>query len=201
MSLSPTWVSTIFGVQIFAGGMLGALGLMGVLVGRAAQDGPLAGVVKPDHCSALGKMMFTFVIFWAYVSFAQLLIIWIADVPEEVIWYAPRLEGSWLWVGAAIAIGQFAIPFFLLLSYTRKRRASALVRVGAWLLVIHYLEVLWIVMPQLHPESAAPHWQDAAAAAMVLGLTAAFGSWRARDHAPVAIGDPDLESGLEYSEL
>lgn len=201
MSLAPTWVSTIFGVQVFSGAMVGTLALLSILVGRSsAASRPLAEVLQRSHLGALGKLLFTFVIFWAYTSFAQLLIIWIADVPEEIRWYAPRLAGSWLWTGTATAIGQFAVPFVVLLSYRLKRRASVLVLLGAWTLVAHYVEVYWIVMPQLHPASARPHWIDAAAAAMVLGSTAAWVSWQACGHSALAVGDPVLQSALEYRE-
>lgn len=200
MSLAPGWFSTIFGVQIFSGAMVGALALLAVLVARGGGRAGLADTVTPEHFSALGKMLFTFVIFWAYVTFAQILIIWIADVPDEVLWYIPRIAGSWRWLGVALIIGHFAVPFFLLLSYELKRRAATLVRLGGWLLAMHYLEGYWIVMPQLHPASARPHWLDASAAAMVIGLASACASWRARGSAMMPIGDPELAGSLRYSE-
>jgi hypothetical protein len=200
MSLAPTWFSTIFGVQIFAGGMVGSLALLAVMAANPDPDDPLAATVTPEHLSAVGKMVFTFVIFWAYATFVQLLIIWIADVPEEVSWYVPRLAGSWLWLGLFVAVGHFAIPFFLLLSYELKRRARVLVRLGGWLLAMHYLEMYWIVMPQRRPATALPHWLDLGALAMVAGLTVACAAWRSRGHAALPIGDPALAASLEYSE-
>lgn len=200
MSLEPTWYSTIYGVQIFAGGMVGALSLLALLVAKDADHGPLAGAVTPEHSSAIGKMLFTFVIFWAYASFSQLLIIWIGNLPDEVTWYVPRINGSWLWVGLALAVGHFAVPFFLLLSYHRKRRIDALARLGLWLLAMHYLEAYWIVMPQLRPLDATPHLLDAAAAAMVIGFALAGSGWRTRTNAAMPVGDPELPASLEYSE-
>lgn len=201
MSLEPTWMSTIFGVQIFAGGMVGTLALLAVLAGRAADGGPLTGVLNDEHFAALGKLLFTFVIFWAYTTFAQLLIVWIADLPDEVIWYLARLNGPWRWVGLAVAVGQFAVPFFLLLSHRLKRQPRLLVALGASILVVHYIETWWIVMPQLQPMSAVPHWTDAAAAAMVVGLAGAWASRAGSGHSAVAVGDPALPAALEYSEL
>ncbi len=200
MSLAPTWYSTIFGVQIFAGGMVGAVALIAVLAGIDARGPELRAAITPDHYSAVGKLLLTFVIFWAYASFAQLLIIWIGDLPEEVTWYLPRLNGSWLWVAVAIALGHFAVPFVVLLSYHAKRSARVLVPLGIWLLAMDYLEAYWIVLPQLHPTSAAPHWLDAAAVAGVAGTAFAYASWRARAVPALPLGDPELSASLHYSE-
>ncbi len=200
MSLAPTWYSTIFGVIVFAGGVTAALGLSAWMLAAGAGRGTFGGAITADHFSAVGKMLFTFVIFWAYVSFCQLLIIWIADVPEEVTWYVPRLTGSWLWLGVALALGHFAAPFFLLLSYQLKRRASVLAGIGAWILAMHYVDIYWIVMPQLHRGGVHPHWLDLAALAAVTGVACAYGTWRVRGAAPLAIGDPLLAASLEYTE-
>jgi hypothetical protein len=175
------------------------LALLGLIVGRTT-DPALRQTVTAEHASAIGKLVLTFAIFWAYTSFSQLLIIWIADVPDEVTWYVPRITGSWLAVGLAVAIAQFGVPFALMLSYTLKRQVRVLAMLGGWLLAAHYVEMYWIVMPQLHPATARPHWLDLSAAATVIGAAVSYGLWRARGHATIAVGDPELGSSLRYVE-
>ena len=199
MSLSPTWFSTIFGLQLFAGGMLAALGLIAVIAGFA-DDPALDASVSPDHAAALGKMILTFAIFWAYTSYVQLLIIWIANLPAEVTWYVSRANGAWRWVGLTIAAGEFAVPFALMLSYRLKRHRRMLAKLGLWILAIRYVEIYWMVMPQLHVATVRPHWLDASAAATVVGAAAACAAWRAQGHASIPIGDPELQTSLKYSE-
>ncbi len=199
MSLSPVFSSTIFGVQLFAGAMLGALALIAWLLGHPA-DSPLAAASTEDHRAAMGKMIFTFAIFWAYTTFVQLLIVWIADLPAEIAWYSARIAGTWRAFGLLVAAGQFGVPFALMLSHSLKRSRRVLAGLGMWLLVVHYLELYWIVMPQLHPGGIGPHWLDAGAAAAVVGVTVAFTMWRARGHEAIPVGDPELLTSLRYSE-
>jgi hypothetical protein len=202
MSLAPTWYSTIFGVQIFSGGIVGTLALLAVLVTWDREHtGELTSALNEDHFSAIGKLVLTFAIFWAYITFSQLLIIWIANLPEEVTWYAPRIRGAWLWWALAVAVGHFVVPLALLLSFHLKRRPRVLFWLGLWLLLMHYLEACWIVLPELHPSSAWPHWQDAAALAATAGIVIACASWRAQTVSALPLGDPELPQALRYSDL
>ena len=69
-----------------------------------AETPPLAGYVGQRHYHDLGKLMLAFVMFWAYVSFSQYLIIWSGNLPEEIPWYLRRLQGGWGWVGVALIL-------------------------------------------------------------------------------------------------
>jgi hypothetical protein len=198
MSLAPEWTSTLFGIYYFAGGMTAALGLLAVLA-YALGRGELAGELAPAHFHALGKLLLTFVIFWGYIAYAQFFIIWIADIPGEAGWYLPRVSGGWRWVAAAVALAQFAIPFFALLSWRLKRVPAALAAVGAWLVVAHCLDVGWLVLPALHPEGPSLHWLDLAAFLGVGGAALAFGSRRFGAHAPAPVGDPSWPAALEFT--
>ena len=198
MSLTPGWASTIFGVYYFTGAMVGILALLAVAVPRLERAGYLAGIITVSHYHALGKLLFTFLAFWAYTAFAQLLLIWIADLPREATWFVARTAGSWAAVSALLVAGHFLLPFFALLSRELKRRPTALAAVGAWLLVMHFVDVYWIVLPALHPAGARPHWLDAAAVAGIGGAAAAFGIWRARGASIVASGAPEYARSLEF---
>lgn len=168
MSLAPHWFSTIYGVYVFAGGFLAALAVLTLAYLPASLD---------DY-QKLGNLLLTFVVFWAYIAFSQFFIIWIADVPQEVAWYVPRVGGSWGWLALVVLAGQFALPFLLLLLRSVKRWPGALAAVGGWLLVMHYLDVYWLVLPQLHPGGIHAHWLDLAGIALVGGAALTYVEWR-----------------------
>jgi hypothetical protein len=175
MSITPSWFSTIYGLYYLAGGFLAALGLVALLAYLAEQSGWLIGVA-PEQYHSLGKLLLTFVLFWAYVAYSQLLIVWIADLPKEVTWYVPRLHGSWGVLGLVLLGGQFLIPFLLLLFRRITMRARALGWLGAWLLLMHYLDVYWLVLPALHPGGVRFHWLDPAALLLVGGFGVTYAS-------------------------
>ena len=158
MSLTPEWYSTIFGLLYWSGGFVAAMSAV-ALVARAA----------PAPSGAIGRMMFAFLIFWGYMEFSQGIIIWLANKPDEVPWYVARGAAHWSAVFEVIVVGHFFIPFFALLSRPLKRRARVLAIVGGWLVVMHYVDIYWMVMPVLHAQ-LSPHWLDLAAPCAVLGI-------------------------------
>jgi hypothetical protein len=176
MSLTPSWFSTIYGLYYFAGGFLGALGLVALLAYAGQESGQPSGIA-PEQYHSLGKLLLTFVMFWAYVAYSQLLIVWIADLPKEVTWYFPRLRGSWGVLGLIILGGQFVIPFLMLLFRRVNTAPRSLAIIGGGLLLMHYLDVYWLVLPALHSTGVHFHWLDIAALLLVGGLALAFGSW------------------------
>jgi hypothetical protein len=198
MSLDPGWSSTAFGLYYFAGGLVGALGLMAVVVWALERDGVLAGRVGGSHYHALGRLTLTFVVFWAYIAYAQGFLIWIADVPREAEWYLRRWHDGWSTVLIALAVGHFVLPFFALLSRSLKRNGPALAAIGAWLLLMHYVDVFWLVLPALRGAPAAVRWQDAAALLAVIGVAVAFGVRQLSATTVVPIHDPDLAASLGY---
>ncbi|HEX5385688.1 MAG TPA: hypothetical protein VFW66_03190 [Gemmatimonadales bacterium] len=177
MSLAPRWFSTIYGLYWFSGGFLGALALV-ALAGCVASGGTLAGAIESRQYRALGTLLVTFIVFWAYIAFCQFLIIWIGDIPVEIAWYVPRMRGSWGVLAVVLIVGQFALPFLLLLPRAVKTNRTALGVIAVWLLVMHYLDVYWLVLPALHPDGIHPHWLDLTGLAAVVGLTVAYGAWR-----------------------
>jgi hypothetical protein len=195
MSLTPTWYSTIFGLLYFSGGFVAALALVTVLA-RGARRVPLvASSIHASHTGALGRLVFAFLCFWAYMEFSQGIIIWIANKPDEVPWYVMRGAGALGDVFALLVVGHFAIPFFALLSRPLKRRPTLLALVGLWLLAMHYVDVYWLVMPILH-HALALHWLDLAAPLAVLGFATAFAT--ARTRRPIAADDPRFAIALSY---
>ncbi len=195
MSMTPAWYSTIFGLLYFSGGFMAALALIAVIARDARRDPRVAASIHASHTGALGRMLFAFLVFWAYMELSQGLIIWIANKPGEVPWYVARGAGAWGSVFAVLVIGHFAIPFFVLLSRSLKRRPTPLALAGWWLLLMHYVDVYWIVMPILHTTFAF-HWLDVAAPLSVVGIATAFAT--ARIHRPLATDDPRFAAALRY---
>jgi hypothetical protein len=197
LSLDTKFDSSIFGVYVFAGGFLGALATLVLAAFAARRAGLLPGITS-GHDSALGRLMLTFVVFWAYIAFSQLVIVWLADLPEEVGWYATRLAGGWGAVGLVLLVGHFAGPLLLLLPYGLKRRAGALAAVAAWLVAMHYVDVSWVILPTRDAAGPRPSWLDLAALAAVVGPAVAFATWRLRGAPLVPSGDPALAESLRY---
>ena len=199
MSLDPGFYSTIFGVYWFAGSFLGAFCLLAVGAAATRDDPAQFGAhMNLEHFHSVGKFMLSFVAFWGYIAFSQFMLIWIANVPEEVPWYITRIRGGWLWVGAFVALFNFLVPFFLLLSRPLKRDPRRLARVAVGLLVVHWVDLYWVVMPTLHPAGPRPSPWDLAAFVGVGGLAVAFTIWRMSGIAAVPVRDPYLADSLRY---
>ncbi len=200
MSLDMHLASTIFGLYYFAGSFLSAFAvlILGVNGGSAAEGTP-AGLMNENHYHSLGKYLLAFTCFWAYIAFSQFLLIWIANLPEEVPWYIARGKGGWLPMGVFLIFAHFVVPFFVLLSRNLKRNPRALGFVAVWLLVVHYVDVYWVMMPALqHGEGATPHWTDLTAVLGIGAAALAFVIWRLRGGNAVPVGDPYLEESLRY---
>ncbi len=198
MSLEAHLASTIFGVYYFAGSFLGAICVVALAVVGARERGLLGDAVSANHLHSIGKFMLAHVAFWAYIAFSQYMLIWIANLPEEVPWYLFRNRGGWAPVGIFLVAAHFVIPFFALLSRDLKRSPRGLTVIAVWLLVVHYVDMYWVVMPRLHPEAPHPSWMDVTALVGVGGVALAFGLWRMRGRATVPVGDPYLEASVGY---
>jgi hypothetical protein len=173
MPLAPDWGSTAFGVYWFAGGFLAALAQMAlVAVARARAAGETR--LSPGLGYGLGALMLTFAIFWAYIAYSQFFIIWIADVPAEAAWYLPRSRGSWGGLALLLLAGQFVVPLLFLLFRAAKLSARVTGLVALWLLIMHYLDTYWLVLPAVHPDGAHISWLDVSAVVAVAGTSAAW---------------------------
>ncbi len=198
MSLEPDWYSTIFGLYYFAGSFLAAVALVAVIL-PVAHDrrGPIS-FFTPDHAQAVGRVLFAMVIFWAYMAFSQLLIYWIGDLPVEISYYRLRTTGSWSAVTALLVFGHFFFPFFALLSRRMKRQAGYLGWMAAWLFVMHFVDVYWMIMPVHDPAGVRPHWLDLAAAMFIGGLSSASIVRSYARVSPLPAHVPELADGLDY---
>jgi hypothetical protein len=201
MSLSPHWYSTIFGVYFFAGSFVGFIALLSVVVVAMRRAGLLDTVISAEHLHDIGKLLFAFTAFWAYIAFSQFFLMWYANLPEETIWYKARIEGSWMQVSLLLMAGHFVAPFFYLMGRSVKRKGATLAAGGAWLLAMHFVDLYWQVMPTLHPEGLRPSLLDISALLAVGGCFVAAASWLMRRHALVPLRDPRLAESLAFENV
>ncbi|MGI9087407.1 MAG: hypothetical protein ACR2HH_06655 [Chthoniobacterales bacterium] len=160
MSLDPAWYSTIF-VEIFvAGQFLSALALMTALVTLFARHNSLGHAIPTKAFHDLGNMLLAFVIFWAYVSYSQFLIIWSGNLPKEISWYLERSRGGWQWLAGALVLAQFFLPFVLLLSRAAKKNRERLAGIASFIVCANILANFWLVAPSFHPSGLYIHWLD-----------------------------------------
>ncbi|PYX54169.1 MAG: hypothetical protein DMG76_22730 [Acidobacteria bacterium] len=147
MSLDPSWVSTIFGLIILIGEVLSAMCFAVVVERILFNYRPMSKILKPDFVHDHGKWMLTFTMVWAYFNFSQWLIIWVGNLPAEITFYLKRLSGGWGLIGLTLVLFHFAIPFGILLSRPFKRDIHRLAWLAAWLMLMRYLDLFWIIEP------------------------------------------------------
>lgn len=198
MSLEPHWFSTIFGVYFWAGAILGSMAALILTILFLRKYGPLGHVVTDDHLHDMGKLFFGFSVFWAYIAFSQYFLIWYANIPEETVWYIPRLHTNWLVLTVLVAIGNFAIPFVTLIAWRAKRTPWLLGAVAAFVLVFRYLDIYWQAMPAAYPTEFRWIWlpMDLFVAALLLGVFGLLVHAGMRRFAIVPVQDPRLSESL-----
>ncbi|MBZ5589591.1 MAG: quinol:cytochrome C oxidoreductase [Acidobacteriia bacterium] len=198
MSLDPGWTSTIFGVYYYAGCAVAVYALLPVSAFSLQRAGLLRGSVTVEHYHDLGKLLFGFVVFWAYIAFSQLMLQWYANIPEETHWFVARQNHGWGWVGLVLIFGHFLLPFLALLSRAPKRRPAVLAVAAGWLLVMHLVDLYWLVMPAGSPSDAVPRLVDVTTFIGLAGLLVALAAFVVRGRALVPERDPRLAESLSF---
>ena len=196
MSLEPHWFSTIFGVLIMGGQGLSAMAfLIGVLVWLNRRR-PLDRIIVPAHFHDLGNLLLAFVMLWAYFSFSQYLIIWAGNLPAEIAWYLHRLQTGWRFLGLALIVFHFAVPFSLLLSRHVKREPQILMNLVAAILVVRLLDLFWLIAPEFHTTGVAVSPLDLLLPAAMFALWLGCFVWQLRGRAILPIHDPEFDEAL-----
>ncbi len=198
MSLEKHWYSTMFPVIVIIGQILVAYAFSVIMLTFFKDQEPLVSVVSKTHYHHLGNLLLTFVLFWTYISFGQLLIIYSGDLPHEIDWYLHRIASSWKVVLAAIALFHFFLPFFLLLFRGVKKRVAVLTTLAALLFVIHTVDTYWLVMPTMHQGGVVVSWLDFAAPIGIGGVWLAFFLWRLAAAPLLPRHDPGLQFAFKY---
>lgn len=200
MSLDPLWYSTIFGVYFFAGAAVAFFAALALAMMLAQRSGRLAQAITSEHYHDVGKLLFAFVFFWGYIAFSQFMLIWYANIPEETRWYAARFEGGWLAVTLVLLFGHFLLPFAGLLPRASKRKKTLLAFWAGLLLVMHYVDLFWLVAPN---GGAGVRFGlvDLLVFVGLVSLWTAGVLWLARSRALLPVRDPRLGESLAFENL
>lgn len=181
MSLEPHWFSTIYGVYYFAMIFQAGLAMSCLIVWHLKKPGYLEGIVNQKHLHDLGKFVFAFSIFWAYIAFSQFMLYWYADLAEEILFYRHRMDGSFGLIGLGTLLLRWLIPFLVLMPFFSKNTPKIIVPVCVLVLYGHWMDLFWNVMPasrlmyHSHGHEVAHHatgyqWLDVASGAGFIGL-------------------------------
>lgn len=204
MSIEAHFYSTIFGVYYFGGCMVGFFAFMILFLNYLQKAGRLSDNVNTEHYHDLGKYLFGFIFFWTYIAFSQYILIWYASLPEEVFWYHVRGASTqnfganaWSWVILLLLFGHFAIPFAGLMSRHVKRSRSLLICWAVWMLIMHWVDLVWLIMPAmgttLHIGLAEIGLSVALLSIFLIGVLYILGR-----HSIVPLKDPRLHESLAF---
>ena len=209
MSLNPHWYSTLFGFLMMGGQGLAALAFTIVISTFLVRREPMATLLRPHHFHDLGKLMFAFVMLWAYFNFSQFLLTYAANLIEEIPYMITRMNHGWQYLAVFLIVFHFAVPWLLLLSRRTKRTPERLVIIAAWILFVRYADFYMMVTPEFassgenlhllageHESHFFIHWLDLAAPLAVGGLWLWMFFTELRKRPLLAVGDPYLRESL-----
>jgi ABC-type uncharacterized transport system permease subunit len=198
MSLDPHWFSTIFGVYYFSGTVMAGISAVALATVLLKENGYLHPHMPRDSYYSMGTLMFAFNIFWAYIAFSQYMLIWYGNLPEETFWFIDRMKNGWGTVAWGLIIFHFLIPFLLMLPRSIKTNPLQLKIWSVWLLLAHYYDLYFVIMPAYSKESVTLGWMEFGFPLIPVGLAIVFFAWQAKKKNLVPVKDPKLERGLHF---
>jgi hypothetical protein len=198
MSLDPRFTSTIFGILTLGGQGLSTIAFTILMLAALAKSKPLSDVAEPDHFHDFGKLMLAFTMLWAYFNVSQLIIIWSANLPEEIPWYLDRLQGAWGPIAVVVLIGHFVLPFAVLLSRNLKRSSAALSKVALWVLAMRVIDLAWTIGPVFRGQSGTISWMDFATVVGLGGIWLLVFTQNLAGRALVPAHDPYFKEAMAH---
>jgi hypothetical protein len=197
MSQDPTWFSTMWGLLFIASGMLTAMAFLITVMVMLRNYSPIREIITQRHLHDLGKWTLALVMVWAYFSFSQFLIIWAANLPEEIPFYLRRMNHGWGFVGLLLVVGHFALPFALLLSRDLKRNFKLLRNIALFILCMRFVDLFWLIKPFAY-ENFHLTWMDITAPIGMVGLWLAYFFTTLQQRPLIPVNDPNLEEALAH---
>jgi len=197
MSLDAHWYSTIFGVYVFSGSVLAILAFVTLVVIAFHRQGILTDHITVEHYHDLGKLLFAFTIFWAYIAFSQFMLIWYGNIPEETVWFKHRMEGGWTVISLLILFGHFVVPFLALITRAAKRNVRVLTAMGIWILAMHWIDIFWLVVPNFS-HTLSFSWMDLTLTVGIGGIVLWYFWRRVHSEPLLPVGDPKLQASVEF---
>lgn len=188
MSLDHGFYSTIFGFYVFTGAFLSGIAAVTVLTILLSRRGIIPAPTD-DQLHSLGKLLFAFATFWAYLWFCQYMLIYYANIPEEISYYLRRTTGGWEWLFWGNLIVGWLVPFVLLLRKRVKKSHSYVMGVALLILATHWLDLYVMVIPATGA-TALPSWTDIAFTLVFVPLALAVTMRTFKTHPPRPLKDP-----------
>jgi hypothetical protein len=145
MSIDTHWFSTLFGWYNFATMFVTGLSMFALITISLKRNGYLENI-NEEHIQDIGKFMFGASIFWAYLWFSQFMLIWYANIPEEVTYFQDRWA-NYKVVWGALPVLNFIVPILLLMDKAAKRNFNLMTIAGVIIVIGHWLDVFQMVMP------------------------------------------------------
>lgn len=158
MALDFRFFSTMWGVYIFAGAAFSSLATVALIFAWLKGKGLLKGVVTDEHFHDLGKLLFSFTVFWSYIAFSQYFLIWYSNIPEETSFYLFRKSGnvgeiSYNTMFVLLCLGHFGVPFLFFIWRKAKRTPALAAAMAVWMLFIHVIDLTWLVRPMVFADA------------------------------------------------
>lgn len=202
MSLDPTWYSSVYGLLFLVGQGYSVLALSIIVAVSLSKAEPFKTILRQTEQHDLGKFTFAFVMLNIYLAFAQFLIIWSGNLPEEIPWYLDRIRGHWGIIITLDFIFHWLIPFTLLLSRDIKRNKKRLVRVCQWMLFAKAFDLFWLIEPNFKDAARNLHFswgilEYVAVPAAMVAFWVAFYCTRLKMRPLVQTNDPHVAEILE----
>ena len=198
MSVNPHWFSTIWGMLYVGGQGLSAFAFAISVLIMLAQVEPLNRVITSHHLHDLGKLLFAFLMLWAYLSFSQFLIIWSANLSEEIPHYLTRWDGGWQYVSIFIIVLHFIVPYAMLLSRDLKRSPGRLRLVAGWIVMVRVVEYYWQVAPEFHSDKLSLSLLDVALPILLGGVFVTLYAMQLASRPLLPLQDPGLDKALTH---
>jgi hypothetical protein len=202
MSLDAHWFSTMFAVLVFTDIAQTGTAFIAVVAGLFIATGRLEGFLNEHHLHSLGKMVFAWTGFWAYIYFCQFMLIWYANIPEETAYFLRRTDNGWYGYFLVLPAIKFVVPFLFLLPRDAKRSPRILVPVSLLILFAQFWELYLMVGPAMghggEPAHAHVPVVELMATMGFVGLFTVVFGWTLARHDPVPLKDPALAECLQY---
>ena len=168
MSREPHWYSTVFGFIMLVGQGLSGIAFLILVLSLLVDREPFVKVATPNLLNDLGNIMLMFVVLWAYMSLAQLLVIWMGNIQQDITWYVTRTTGGWRVVSGILIALHFFVPFYLLLFRAVKRRFAVMGILCACILPLRFIDIIYWVLPSGFDKSASLDWRGCVNAVWML---------------------------------
>jgi hypothetical protein len=196
MSLDAHWYSTMYGAHYMQNGGYTILAFLLLVLTQVRRTAIFEQYVPVKPIHDLGKLLLAFTVLWTYLSYGQYVIIWAGDVAEFTPWYIKRQEGGWIYIVLALMIFAFFTPFFMLLGRKPKRNLNYLAGVAALVLVMRFVDMSWIILPEFHDTllGAALTWTNFAAPIGMLGIFLAIWAWNMQRASLLPLNAPQMDA-------